>query len=301
LNLTIAIAVPTYRRPVELARLIASLRPEIESQSKCRIYLVVVDNDPAGSAQPVARSAEFFAVRYVIEPKPGISSARNTAVANALDSDVILFLDDDELVQAGWLDSLVKAYKRYDADLVAGPVRPILPTGAPEYLRKSGIFDRSEHADGSRIPEAGAGNLLICTHLFTDRQQIDWFRVDLGLTGGEDAELTRRFSQEGAKIVWASQAVVLEPVSSDRVSLGWLANRYRRIGAVDLKLTASTTSRKVLGALGGLVRIMSSAPILAFHALVLRRLHARSFRRFFRGIGYLEYAFGFVHREYGRS
>ena len=62
--------------------------------------------------------------RYVHEPRPGISHARNRGVAEAK-GDFVAFIDDDELPAPNWLESLLLTQRTYRADVVLGPVRPV--------------------------------------------------------------------------------------------------------------------------------------------------------------------------------
>jgi len=80
----ISVLIPTYLRPDMLRRSVDSVLAQQRVEAPFEI--VVVDNDPNESARPtVAEMAAGAAVpiRYVAEPRPGISHARNTAVASA--------------------------------------------------------------------------------------------------------------------------------------------------------------------------------------------------------------------------
>jgi glycosyltransferase involved in cell wall biosynthesis len=45
--------------------------------------------------------------------------------------DLIAFLDDDEEASPGWLAALIETQRRYDADVVFGPVRARAPVLTP--------------------------------------------------------------------------------------------------------------------------------------------------------------------------
>src|SRR5579864_5940100 len=92
----VSIVIPTYLRPDMITRAVNTCLAQ--EAVDVPFEIVVVDNDPAGSAQPtIAALAENSAVpiRYVAETRPGISHARNTGVASAAGR-YIAFLDDDE-------------------------------------------------------------------------------------------------------------------------------------------------------------------------------------------------------------
>ncbi|HEY7768427.1 glycosyltransferase, partial [Longimicrobium sp.] len=127
----VAVCAVTYLRPRGLARLLeglAALRfgggrgPELE--------IVVVDNDPARSAEAVCDEWSDrlpWPLRYRHEERRGVSHARNAAVAAAREAgaEMMAFIDDDEVPQPGWLDELLRVQAQHDADVVAGPVLPV--------------------------------------------------------------------------------------------------------------------------------------------------------------------------------
>jgi GT2 family glycosyltransferase/SAM-dependent methyltransferase len=83
--------------------------------------LVVVDNAPRDGA--ARRVAEELAVRYVLEPRPGLSRARNAGIA-ATGADVVAFTDDDVVVDPGWLGRLLAGFRSPDVMAVTGLVLP---------------------------------------------------------------------------------------------------------------------------------------------------------------------------------
>src|SRR3712207_5378192 len=91
----VTVAIPTYRRPDRLRRLVPLVLDQAREGSADGRYLVdvlVVDNDPEGSG---AAAASGHPVRYVAEPTPGIAAARNRAIDEAAGSRLLAFIDDD--------------------------------------------------------------------------------------------------------------------------------------------------------------------------------------------------------------
>jgi len=84
--------------------------------------------------------------------------------------------------------------------------------------------------------------------------------------------------------------------------LRWLARRSRRTGAIDFKLGGGRPfSAKVRGVTSGCLRILSAAPILGWVWILQRRIDAGAFRRFFRGVGFVEAALFGGLEEYRRK
>ena len=102
----ISVLIPTYLRPDMLRQSIDSVLAQ--EGVVVPFEIVVVDNDPLESARPLVEEKAAAApvpIRYVAERRPGISRARNTAVANAA-GQFVVWLDDDEEATPGWLAAL---------------------------------------------------------------------------------------------------------------------------------------------------------------------------------------------------
>src|SRR5689334_10865056 len=69
---------------------------------------------------------------FLSEPRPGLSHARNRALAWAADADadVLAFVDDDAIVDPGWYSALKARWDEAPADVacIGGPIRPRFAT-----------------------------------------------------------------------------------------------------------------------------------------------------------------------------
>ena len=83
-------------------------------------------NDAEGSALGVVEAASRTGprpIRYLREPQPGISYARNAGV-RAAGGRWLAFMDDDETAGPYWLASLLSCVRGGAAEMAVGPVRP---------------------------------------------------------------------------------------------------------------------------------------------------------------------------------
>ncbi|MEV7232375.1 glycosyltransferase family 2 protein [Polymorphospora sp. NPDC051019] len=94
----------TRDRPDALRRCLASL----VTQDYPRATVLVVDNAPTGGATRDV-VAEFTGVRYVVEPAPGLSRARNRALSE-VDTELVAWIDDDEVADRYWLTEVARAF-----------------------------------------------------------------------------------------------------------------------------------------------------------------------------------------------
>jgi GT2 family glycosyltransferase len=122
------------------AYLRACLRSLADQECASAYEVVVVDNASTDDTPEVlaAWSAQDSRFRIVREPTLGLSRAKNAGVAAARGT-LLLFTDDDVIVDSGWVRSYVEFFSRYGSDsVVAGG--PIVP--APEDLGEwPGWFD----------------------------------------------------------------------------------------------------------------------------------------------------------------
>lgn len=112
----------TRDQPEGLARCLASL----QAQSYPRTRVLVVDNAPTSdAARAVAQAgAGPFPVHYVVEPRPGLSNARNRSLAE-VSTDLVAWIDDDECADADWLLEIAGAFRSVpDAAAVCGTMIP---------------------------------------------------------------------------------------------------------------------------------------------------------------------------------
>lgn len=302
---SIVVGVPTFRRPDALRALVPRLLDECEDVGSARV--VVVDNDPHGSAREAVIDWVDAGVTYLHEPTPGVAAARNRILDDAADADVVVFIDDDQIPGAQWLRRLISAWKRTEATAVAGPVSWAFDGEMSRWVEVSGRFQRRSFPSGSVRAGAGTGNLLVDL-AFVRRAGLR-FDDAFGLTGGEDTLFTRSLVREGGVIRWADDAEVVETVPRDRLSRRWVLSRDRRSGnawtRVHIAMEPSRIRRLRVRAeltLRGLWRCARGIGRAAA-GRALRRLELRvaGERDVAAGVGVLEGVVGVVIEEYRRD
>ena len=262
---TVVLCTITYLRPVGLRRLLEHLAAlDIGSE---RVRLVVVDNDEERSAEPVVATAAPdlpFEVVYVVEPRRGISHARNAAldVALAAHPSWIGWIDDDEAPDPNWLVNLMETRRATDADVVIGPSRPVYEPGTPPWIIESGAFERSRFVTGEPFPyfHARTSGVIVRASMVPR----EGFDERLALIGGEDLVFFTRIHRAGGRFVWDDRAVVDEWIPASRATATWLARRWFRIGVsrslTMLILDDPPWSRRLLRAGSGLLQTVRGLP-----------------------------------------
>lgn len=281
-----SVIIPTFRRPRRVAE---AARSVLAQQGAPPFELVLVDNDPRGSAlgllQQIAADARV-PVRVIHAREAGVSSARNAGLAAASGAFAV-FLDDDEIASPSWLAELARVQRQHDADIVFGPVRTRLPEPAPEEHRDyfEAFFARApDHPEGLIAEVYGCGCSLLRRSAIPHSPA---FATDRNETGGEDDKLFNAMLSAGARIAWAPQAWVWETPEPDRVSLDYTLRRAFAFGQGP-GMTAWLEGRRV-ATLGWMAVGAGQAAIYGLAALAMKALRrprrAFLYRRAAEGLG----------------
>lgn len=112
----------TYNRADRLERLVAAMR-----EQACPVpfeILAINNNSTDDTAEVLARLARLPGppLRWVTEPVQGIVAARNRGIAEALNSDILVYVDDDEIPLPGLLQGAADAILNEGAQCAGGRV-----------------------------------------------------------------------------------------------------------------------------------------------------------------------------------
>ena len=112
---TVTVIVCTRDRPALLKRCLEAL----SAQKYDRFDVLVVDN---ASTQPVRDLCEQAGVTWLWAPVPGLTRARNMGARQAR-SEIIAYIDDDAIVEEGWLQAMASEFSDPAVGAVTGRVR----------------------------------------------------------------------------------------------------------------------------------------------------------------------------------
>jgi len=211
----VSVIVATKNRPKELATL---LLPTLLSQTRPADQLIFVDQS---SDEATKNVVEAFAARVDSQKIPkteflylyetnhiGAASARNSGIEKA-SGDVLLFLDDDVVLEPDFMQELLAIYERFpETGGVSGVItnygRPSLPARIMTRLFWVGPFhderqpiywnaDQLRDHEPFRVRRFGAGLMSV------KRAVLDCDRFDNHYrgAGAEDVELSWRLSERG--------------------------------------------------------------------------------------------------------
>jgi cellulose synthase/poly-beta-1,6-N-acetylglucosamine synthase-like glycosyltransferase len=308
---TVAVCICTFKNPDGLRALLQGLDTQrLETMRDQDLTVAVVDNDAGASAAQVLASYAAngrFKLCGMLQPKRGLSSARNSALqlAFASQADLFAFLDDDEVPSDRWLQSLVDCFKEPSRAIVVGPVEPRYEVPPPRWIVAGDFFHhRCTPADDEH---AGCTcNVMMRTAVIA----ASGVRFDetLNSIGGEDVVFFRALRNRGFRVKCAPYALAYESIPRGRASLKWMMRRWLRSGATNTLLIGSPNigwRNRIANAARGLGRI-GAGSVLVVVTAATRGLRdfaavAHSISTVCRGLGMLMAAFGFSYQEYGKG
>ena len=226
----VLIGLCTYRRPKLLAEALESLT-KLKVPVGLKVELLLVDNEDSAVARTVLKQVKEklpFEASYSAEPQRGISYTRNRVIESALEkkAQFIAFFDDDARVSPDWLVRLYDYSLQKNVEVVTGPQKSILPTGAPTWAHKSEFLQAMRFPTGTERPWAATHNVFFNIDLVREGELR--FDTDFALSGGEDQFFFMQAVERGARIHWLEEAVVSEKVPPERLRLAWLLRRNFR-------------------------------------------------------------------------
>lgn len=133
----LSVVICTYNRATSLAETLDSVNA-CDMPAGCDVELVLIDNNSNDDTTAVC---EGFAprarmpFRRILETTQGLSFARNRGIQEAT-GDVIIFTDDDVLVNATWLTTYAAEFGEFGADCAFGRVHPDWRGTRPEWFHK---------------------------------------------------------------------------------------------------------------------------------------------------------------------
>ncbi len=209
----------------------------VEDVSETDCFVVIVENDIAprskGMIDEVCSNFPQVDYYYEYEPSVGIPIARNKSIEICLENEAewVAFVDDDEVLEAGWVGAMVRAVNTLEADALTGPVHSLPTSTPPAWWEAPYSFQRQR---GELLETAGTGNTLINCRWLAGGSALR-FDESLRFTGGSDSEFFYRFTDLGGQLKWVDDAIVTETLPAARMTMRWSLNRRARTQANNVR------------------------------------------------------------------
>jgi glucosyl-dolichyl phosphate glucuronosyltransferase len=200
--------------------------------------VIVVNNNCTDDTERVLDAfAPRLPLRRAVEPRPGLSHARNTAVSHAA-GDYIVWTDDDALVDEGWLAAYERAAERHgEAAVFGGPVRPLFEGTPPTWLSAGWQDICAAYAvrdlGGEPVELSRGGELPYGSNYVVRSREQRLFPYDpaLGRKGvggalGEETAVIRAILAAGGRGRWVPDASVEHWIPKERQTVKYLRSYF---------------------------------------------------------------------------
>jgi len=216
---------------------LGSTPPDIAQ--RCAV-LVVLNNCNDGSDSALAdlsacRSPHAAPLYWLEETRPGKSNALNAAIT-ASQHPLLAFVDDDQLVEPGFVSSILLGARQFPEDtLFCGRIMPAWDGSEPAWVHAESPYripirpfpefdlgaDSISLADDARMPSGG--NLVVRRTVF---DTVGTFNTTLGptghnLLGGEDHEFLQRAVAAGYLPRYLPSMRQLHTIDAARMGTGY--------------------------------------------------------------------------------
>jgi glucosyl-dolichyl phosphate glucuronosyltransferase len=230
-DLTVSIIVCTRNRCTELQQTLETIgRGSVPSG--WQVEVIVVDNASTdGTSIAVSRTRlADAALHYLYEPKPGLSNARNAGLAKAR-GEIILFTDDDVLVDKDWIEQLASPLADGKYDAVTGQIAMATHLDRPWMTSTHRIWLAANH----NTPSSDSPADLIGANMGFHRsvlEHVPAFDPELGagaLGSAEETLFGWQLRQAGLKIAHVPTARVVHQFDVSRLRRdSWLDHAVKR-------------------------------------------------------------------------
>jgi len=232
----------TYNRADRLEKLVAAMRAQT-----CPIPfdILAINNNSTDATIDILRRLEQMpgpTLRWVTESVQGIVAARNRGIAEALERDILVFIDDDETPLPDLLEAAVDAILNEGAECAGGRVEmDFTATARPRWLENDllGFLAAVDHGPErfwikDTATPIWTANIAYDMRLFRDdpslRFDIRYNREGKDVGGGEDAMMLRALLERKARIRYRPDMAVLHAVESWRLRRSYFLKLHYRAG-----------------------------------------------------------------------
>jgi GT2 family glycosyltransferase len=279
MNTHLRVAVCTNREPTAVAEALSALGGQVEPDS-----LALVLSGLEAGEEPGWRAA-FPGLVLLREPRPGLSRARNRALAWAAseEADVLAFVDDDAIVNAGWLEALRARWDEAPAEVacIGGPIRPRYAVPPPPWFSDGiahalTLLDRGP-AVRDLDPSVEAVYGANISFRVEPLRAVGGFDPTLGHSGGrvffaEEDEAQRALVRLGYGVRYVPDAAVEHVIPAERLTRASFIRRRFAFGAAlgmrGGRPRALAARQALVSSAGALVAAVSRRDALAMERAV---------------------------------
>lgn len=253
----ISIIICTYNREKYIGPLLESIAKNDFPTADYEI--VLVDNNCTDNTQSVcdsfAKQYPELNFRYVVEAEQGLSAARNKGIKEA-SGEIIIYVDDDALVDKDYIRSYAAHFAAYPDTMAAGgPIEPLYETEEPSWMSpytKALLTAWMNYGDTVReYPKGlypGGGNAAYRKEVF---DKVGLFNTDLGRKGtallaSEEKDIFDKMHALGMKVKYLPTPVLHHIIPQTKLEEPYFERLTLQIGRSERMRTKAISQGKYI-------------------------------------------------------
>ena len=251
----ITLIICTYNREKYIAPLLDSIAKNDYPTTDYEIVLVdnnCTDNTHGVCEQFTAAHPEVT-LRYVVEPEQGLSAARNKGIKEAK-GDIIIYVDDDALVDADYIRIYAEHFASHPETMAAGgPIEPLYETEEPKWMSPytkalltawMNYGDKVREYPNGRYP--GGGNAAYRKVVF---DQVGMFNTELGRKGSlllasEEKDIFDKMHALGMQVLYLPTPVLHHIIPQAKLEEDYFNRLTLQIGRSERMRTRAISNGK---------------------------------------------------------
>ena len=244
----LSVIICTYNREKYIGGLLECIAANTLPNSEYEVLLV--DNNCTDGTHDVcmafAASHPDVSFRYVYERQQGLSAARNKGIAEAK-GDILVYVDDDALIDGGYLQTYSDFFAKTPAAYAAGgPIEPLYETSEPKWMSpyvKALLTAYMNYGDKVRLyPRGrypGGGNAAYRADVF---KTVGLFNTALGrngesLMGSEEKDIFDKMRRRGMAVYYLPEAVLHHIIPQKKLEEDYFRRLTLQIGRSERQRT----------------------------------------------------------------
>ena len=251
----ITVIICTYNREKYIGQLLDSLAKNDYPESDYEI--VLVDNNCTDNTRSIcerfAANHPNISFRYVEEHEQGLSAARNRGIKEAK-GDIIIYVDDDALVDSDYIRSYAEHFSSSPETMAAGgPIEPLYETSEPSWMSPytkalltawMNYGDKVREYPNGRFP--GGGNAAYRKSVF---DKVGLFNTELGRKGtallaSEEKDIFDKMRQFGMRVLYLPTPVLHHIIPQAKLEEQYFNRLTLQIGRSERLRTRSISQGK---------------------------------------------------------
>lgn len=254
----LSVVIPTYNGAQRLPEVLEHLHAQVVPAA-LQWEIIVVDNNSQDETAAIAQQYQAqwswnVPIRYVFEPRQGAAFARQTAIRQA-HSDLVGFLDDDNLPAPNWVAEAIAFSQRYpEAGAFSGRIDGLFDVEPPQEIKKLLPYlairnhgDQVIEFEPEKLRLPPAASLVVRKPAWLQNVPTEPALIGrvggVSMVGGEDYEVLLHIHKAGWKILYAPDLRTSHHIPPQRFERAYLLRLAKSCGLTTCQLKLITTAK----------------------------------------------------------